>query len=151
MPTGGMHAKKDWEGVKTVTKEELKEYASLKRETEQITEELTGLKSQLMSAKGQIITDMPRCQGDDDKMLTGITKLLELQDRYNNKLYSLCIRQIEIEQSLETLSPTERRLMRYRYIDGLKWEAIARKMHYSWRQVHNIHCSALHKIAHNCT
>lgn len=129
-----------------MTKQELQQYASLKRETEQITEELTRLKSQLMSAKGQIITDMPRCQGDDDKMLTGITKLLELQDRYNNKLYSLCIRQIEIEQSLDSLSTEERTLMRYRYIDGLKWEKICNKMGYAWAQIHRKHKAALEKI-----
>ena len=83
-----------------MTKQELQQYASIKREVEQITEELDRLKSQLMSARGQIITDMPRCQGDDDKMLTGITKLLELQDQYNDKLSALCMQQIEIEQSL---------------------------------------------------
>lgn len=45
------------------------------------------------------------------------------------------IRQMENEDEQEAL--------RLRYIKGLKWEEVAVKMDYSWRQIHRIHSSAL--------
>ena len=50
----------------------------------------------------------------------------------------------EIVRKVEQLpNETERLLMRYRYIHGLKWEEIAVKMEYSWKQIHRIHAKAL--------
>ena len=37
-------------------------------------------------------------------------------------------------------------LMRYRYIDGLKWEEVAVRMNYSWTQTHDIHGKALKQL-----
>jgi DNA-directed RNA polymerase specialized sigma subunit len=37
----------------------------------------------------------------------------------------------------------EQEVLRLRYIKGLKWEEVALKMNYSWKQVHRIHSSAL--------
>lgn len=45
------------------------------------------------------------------------------------------IRQIENEDEQEVL--------RLRYILGMKWEEVAVKMGYSWKQTHRIHSSAL--------
>ena len=45
------------------------------------------------------------------------------------------IRQMENEDEQEVL--------RLRYILGLKWEEVAVKMGYSWKQTHRIHSSAL--------
>ena len=45
------------------------------------------------------------------------------------------IRQMENEDEQSTL--------RLRYIQGLKWEDVAGKMRYSWKQVHRIHSAAL--------
>lgn len=37
----------------------------------------------------------------------------------------------------------EQEVLRLRYILGMKWEEVAVKMGYSWRQTHRIHSSAL--------
>ena len=37
----------------------------------------------------------------------------------------------------------EQRVLRLRYIRGLKWEEVAVEMGYSWKQIHRIHSSAL--------
>lgn len=53
----------------------------------------------------------------------------------------------EIVRNVEQLpNETERLLMRYRYIHGLKWEEIAVKMEYSWKQIHRIHAKALNNF-----
>ena len=51
-----------------------------------------------------------------------------------------------IENALEALGPTERNLMRLRYIEGLSWQAISQRIHYSWQQTHRIHKNALLKL-----
>ena len=48
---------------------------------------------------------------------------------------------------LENLEPTERKLARFRYIDGLTWEEVCDVMAYSWRQTHRIHGRMLDKLA----
>ena len=45
------------------------------------------------------------------------------------------IRQMENED--------EQRVLRLRYIKGLKWEEVAVEMGYSWRRIHDIHGKAL--------
>ncbi len=37
----------------------------------------------------------------------------------------------------------EQEVLRLRYILGMKWEEVAVKMGYSWKQTHRIHSSAL--------
>lgn len=39
--------------------------------------------------------------------------------------------------------PDERALLRLRYLSGMKWEEVARAMHYTERQVYRIHRRAL--------
>lgn len=40
----------------------------------------------------------------------------------------------------------KRMLLRYRYIDHMKWEEICVLMSYSWKQIHQIHNLALEQI-----
>ena len=42
--------------------------------------------------------------------------------------------------------PAEFRVMKYRYVDFMKWDDIAAKMHYSRRQLTRIHSKALQHI-----
>lgn len=106
-----------------MTKEQLRQYRSIKIEVSQIErriEELEGV--------GQ----------------PGI--LQPLQDLYREKLEQLVSGQLRIEKAIEGLNPTERELMRLRYIDGAEWTEVAETIHYEWTQTHRIHAKALAKI-----
>ena len=130
-----------------MTKQELQQYGAIKREVEQIDEELARLKSSIMSARGQIITDMPRASSPEgDSLSKGVIKMLKLEHLYQDMRAALCDKQAEIERALKALNPTERRLMRYRYIDGMTWEKICVKMGYAWAQIHRKHKECLEKI-----
>ena len=48
-----------------------------------------------------------------------------------------------IENIIRSLSEREKLLMRLRYIDGCKWEAICVKMGYEWAQIHRLHSQIL--------
>ena len=69
-----------------------------------------------------------------------------LQELYRQKLADLIEGQLRIERAIESLTPTERELMRLRYIDGAEWLDVAAKIHYEWTQTHRIHARALAKI-----
>ena len=69
-----------------------------------------------------------------------------LRDLYREKLAELIEGQLKIESAIETLNPTERELIRLRYIDGADWTEVAATIHYEWTQTHRIHARALAKI-----
>ena len=73
-------------------------------------------------------------------------KLPELTEVYDEKIASLKARLKRIEDVIEELEPTERRLMRARYIEGLEWHQVAVRISYSWQQTHRIHARALIKL-----
>lgn len=99
-----------------MTKERLKAYRDLKAEQQQLEELLAAGESR------------------------------ELRQCYRAKLAEVEAEQLAIEEAIENLEPRERALMRYRYIDGYKWEKICVLLHYEWRQTHNIHSEALRKL-----
>lgn len=80
------------------------------------------------------------------KKLPNAPELAELLGRYEALLSDLAAEQLAIEKAIENLEPTARMLMRYRYIDGRKWEEICLLMSYSWRQVHRLHAAALETL-----
>lgn len=70
----------------------------------------------------------------------------ELKQHYTFCLKALADEQLAIEQAIQSLSNRERMVIRYYYIDGLTWEKVCVKMHYSWTQIHKIHSAALEKL-----
>lgn len=70
----------------------------------------------------------------------------ELIDYYKKSSEKLSNELLRIEMAFDTLSYTERTLMRLRYIEGLSWQAICGRIGYSWQQTHRIHARALIKI-----
>lgn len=74
-------------------------------------------------------------------------KVDELERKITQAIDELADIRMEIEAVLGQLEDdTLRELMEYRYIDGLTWERIAEKMHYSWRHTCRLHGEALAKI-----
>lgn len=106
-----------------MTKEQLRQYQSIKAEISQMERRIEELKE----------------LGYED-----ITQ--PLRDIYQEKLANLIESQLEIEKAIESLNSTERELMRLRYIDGADWTEVAATIHYEWTQTHRIHARALAKI-----
>lgn len=103
-----------------MTKEELREYIPIKQE---------------LAAMESLARKLERNEDDD------------LAALYREKRQELAGRLRAMEEALETLGPTERKLMRLRYIEGLSWQAVSMRIHYSWKQTHRIHNNALRKLA----
>ena len=106
-----------------MTKEQLRQYRSTKIEICQIERR---------------IAELERFGHDD------LTK--PLRNLYEEKLADLIDGQLKIEKAIESLNPTERELIRLRYIDGADWTEVAATIHYEWTQTHRIHARALDKL-----
>lgn len=70
----------------------------------------------------------------------------ELRTYYERKRAGLVKQLKQFEAALEPFDPTERRLMRMRYVERLSWEAIALRLHYSKPQVYRIHHNVLEQL-----
>lgn len=125
-----------------MTKEFLKEHIDK-------LDEAKGLKFEIdqmyQTLKSPVITGMPSAHSPDaDKIGVILGKIQEKEIRYLAKLNIILAEEKEIEKVIDSLKDArERTVMRYRYISGLKWEEVCVKAHYSWRQTHYLHSSAL--------
>lgn len=107
-----------------MTKEQLRQYRSIKIETSQIERRIIEL--EMLGHDYDIVQP--------------------LRDLYRQKLADLVEGQLKIEQAIESLNPTERELIRLRYIDGAEWMDVAETINYEWAQTHRVHARALAKI-----
>lgn len=107
-----------------MTKEQLRQYRSIKIETSQLERRIIEL--ELLGHDYDIVQP--------------------LRDLYREKLRVLLDDQLKIEKAIESLNPTERELMRLRYIDGADWTEVAATINYEWAQTHRVHARALAKI-----
>lgn len=107
-----------------MTKEELRQHRSIKMEICQLERRINELK-RLGENSGKVEI------------------LLSL---YTSKLESLITSQLRIEKAIEVLNPTERELIRLRYIDGYDWIDVSYTIHYEISQTYRIHAIALQKL-----
>lgn len=107
-----------------MTKEQLRQYRSIKIETSQLERRIIELET----------------LGHDDDIVQ------PLRDLYREKLSTLVDGQLRIEKAIADLNPTEREVMRLRYIDGVDWNEVSETIHYEWAQTHRVHSRALAKI-----
>ena len=129
-----------------MTKEQLKSYGEIKAEIKQIKEALEELEARIYSPGVGRYDGMPHGGGTGDPMTDGAAKHIELEAKYRAKIAELEAAQLEIETVIEGLTGTERLLMRARYIEGLKWEAVCVKIGYCWQDTHRKHRAILEKI-----
>ncbi len=125
-----------------MTKQNLQRYREIMLEAEQLQEQMKRLESTIIFPS-QKLKDLPPSSFDNNKMAKIVEKLLALQDLYSKKLSDSCAAQLEVESYISSLPEREQRLMRYRYIEGLTWEQVADKMHYSSKQIRRIHNATL--------
>ena len=100
----------------------------------------------MSSPGGPSMDGMPKAPGVANPVERMVIKHLTLLDTYKEQIERMVEEQSRIEDLIETLDPTERRLARFRYIDGLNWDTVCEMMNYSWRQTHRIHGRMLDKL-----
>ena len=131
-----------------MTKEELKSYIENKREIEIIKDKLMYLEEKKTSIKSLIIDDMPKgYNGDNDRISALLGEIEELINIYKEKELNLIKQHIKIEKAISNLEdPTDRNIVRLKYLDGHTWEKICVILNYSWNGIHKKHRKILEKI-----
>lgn len=127
-----------------MTKTELLAYKDIKAEVRDIEERIANLKADAQSPKGIRYSDMPKGRGEPvSSQQRYIEQLEELSQLYEAEKNELMKTQIAIERAISSLPNELRLLMRYRYIDGLKWKTVNEKMYISETQSKKLHRKAL--------
>ena len=123
----------------------LKSYReSVKREQE-ILEEIQRLRMDKMFPS--VANDgMPKGGGHSD-----LSDYMVILDRQIQALKKERLERVKIQEGIDRgirrmSDADEQRVFRLRYIKGMKWEAIAVDMGYSWQHVHKIHARALNNF-----
>ena len=130
-----------------MTKQELKRYGEIDKELNGIVDQIESLTERLNSPRVQVLSDMPKGTVHSE-MADLIAELIDLKEQYIRQYKTLLAEQKRIENAIESLdSPTQKALMRYKYIDGLTWEEVAVNIHYEWAQMHRLHAKALIKLS----
>ena len=110
-----------------MTKEKLRQYRRIKKESDWIRHRITALEAMAPSPTV--------------KELIG-----PLQDKYNARLDGLVQDEIEILDALLDLNPRELEVVQAYYFDGMTWEQVARSTFQSISTVHRLHGAALRKM-----
>ncbi|MBQ8514643.1 MAG: sigma-70 family RNA polymerase sigma factor [Ruminococcus sp.] len=130
-----------------MTKETLLAYKNIRRELQSIEKQIMQLKADARSVKGVRYTDSPRGRGEPvSAQQRYIERLEELSALYEDKKAQLMESQIAIERAITSLPPELRILMRYRYIDGMRWEDVNAKMYISEPTSKRMHRKAMQLI-----
>lgn len=127
----------------------LNSYIPLVREIRYLESKIEAIRDRQTSIKST--SDMSEVQapapgGNSDKIGNAIAELIDLEDMYLSKIDKANAELKEIETLIEELTPTERLLIRAKYIDGEYLEAICGIIGYSYGQTKRIHNTALRKL-----
>lgn len=129
-----------------MTKERLRRYIWLKQECLQLQAYLDRIMADMSTVTSPRLTGMPRAntpKGLDEIVI----RYEEISSKYEKQLKQYQRETIEIENAILGMAdPRYRLLLRYRYMDGLKWETIADLMHYEVSSLYKMHGQALREL-----
>jgi len=130
-----------------MTKERLRRYVWLKREEYQLKQRLDTIMAELATVSSPDLSGMPH-SSEPTRLDSLVIRFEDIADRYAKKLEETQKELAAIERAVESLEdPRLRLLIRYKYIDGLRWETIADLMHYDVRWIYRLHGEALLVLA----
>lgn len=124
----------------------LRRYLDAKRKQEAVEREIDELRLDKMFPGSPVQDGMPKGPGGGD--LSGYAEKLDELDRELRELVEKKIAvRLEISRKIEEMpDETESLLLRLRYIRGMKWEAIATEMNYTYHHVIKLHGKALNNF-----
>lgn len=123
-------------------KEFLNSYLRAKQDVQRLEEQLKELRASKMSIV--VANDgMPKGSGVSD-LSEYAAKVDELEREIKAKRYERIQEFLKVQRAIEGMEDgQEKLLLTYRYLRGMKWEAITDEMNYSWQHIHRLHARAL--------
>ncbi len=130
-----------------ITKAELKRYARLRENKEDLEKRIVELKMMAETISGiaydGIKVQSPYNGSGQEKYMERIGNLII---RYEDKINEITALIERIESEISTLPDEDQLLVRLRYFDGLQCSACARKLHISESSFHRWHREVLGKL-----
>ena len=124
--------------------EYLQRYLDARNEALEIEYRIEALVKQYAMPSAIEYSDMPKAQNTEHDLSDYIVKLEELTQELHKKREECLGIMSDINDRVETMEyATERSVLRYRYIHGMKIETIADVMHMTERNVYYIRDKAL--------
>lgn len=131
----------EWESNEA-KKEYLRSYQKAVRREQEILDEIQQLRMDKMFPSA-VNDGMPKVSEQRD-LSDYVAKLDELIEKLKQERFEKIKRMDDILYHISLLrDEDEQRVLRLRYIKGLKWEEVAVNMDYKWAQMHRIHSRAL--------
>ncbi len=128
-------------------KQFLKQAYKLNETIESDREELESLRSLATSISGDMTQERVQSSPSNDKIVNIISKIIDLENEIKDEIEQL----IELKKAIRDVinkveDKNEMLVLKYRYLMFYQWDEICEKMHYSPRQIHRIHDSALENV-----
>lgn len=129
-------------------KQYLKQAHRLNELIESDYEELERLKQLSTSISSPNLSGMPSSgRKTEAPFVNCISKIIDLESYINSEIDRFVDLKKEIRKVIYTAQTTEQKLiLKYRYMEFMKWEDIAAKMDLSMKQVYRIHNEALASV-----
>lgn len=138
-----LELRSDWSVTGVTAKEYLNQARTLDMLINTKQSELYKLRLMATSVSSPSITEKVQSSGDNTAMRI-IDKIVDLQNEINLEIDKLVDLKSQIRGEIKQINdPVERILLTERYINNKSWMEIANMMHYTERQVHNIHGKSL--------
>ena len=107
---------------------------------DQLKEQIAALELRRISPRSAAYgTERVQSSAKGDIQPDQIAQIDDLIERYRKELSNVLGLQSEFENLIEQLTPLEKRIMRYYYVDGMIWEEIWQKEGYCIRHLTRIH------------
>lgn len=113
-------------------------------------EEIENLRAMSTSIASPDLTKerISKTKSSEAAFVNAVNKLVDLEKATDAKIAELLDLRMEVRETISQIDDAKQILvLRYRYIDFMKWEDIAYKMDYALKSVHRIHSAALDSVA----
>lgn len=115
------------------------------RRIDKAQERVDRLRARLEAGRMSRITGMPRGGGED--WTETADTLIELERVVNARIREMCkVKRLAMEAIEAVEEMRYREVLELYYLDGYTWEKVAETMHYTVRNVTNLHGKALLKV-----
>lgn len=126
-------------------KEWLRQARGIDRRIDETQERLERMKARLEAGRMSNLSGMPR-GGAIDWTVTA-DKVIDLERRLNGQIREMCRLKQDAMDAIDRVEESRlREVLELYYLDGYKWEDVARVMGYEMRWVHVLHGRALLQI-----
>lgn len=102
---------------------------------------------QLYPSVTSVMSDMPKSQSEGSALEKLVQRRMDLCEKLTELLTEIGTRLDDIMDMINTLPDNEQIVIIYRYIKGMRWEAISRKTNYSERHMRRVRDRAIEAMS----